>query len=192
MFVSYEGSGLGTFAHEIMHPLVEKNFRKLPVWAIEGIPSFFEKFYGYWDKDAIVVHWGFQNPWRIEMLGPNLTRLDLERLLSTSNPLGDFHESDIRMISMFLWSQGKFQRYLQLQQRADKLGYKSCFEAAIELPIEKILPLWTQFLNDVGASRAEILRLPASAILSDESEFRAYMQNTGVRFEKEARVPLRP
>ena len=47
LFATYENSGLGTFAHEIMHPLVERNLRDRPPWVIEGILSFFEKFYGY-------------------------------------------------------------------------------------------------------------------------------------------------
>jgi hypothetical protein len=37
LFATYEDSGLGTFAHEIMHPLVERNLKDRPEWAIEGI-----------------------------------------------------------------------------------------------------------------------------------------------------------
>lgn len=108
MFVTYEDSGLGTFAHEILHPLVERNLKDRPLWALEGIPTFFEKFYGYWKDDELTVHWGYQNPWRIEMLGTNLTQLDLKSLLATRDPQGQYHESDLRMVSMFLWEQGKF------------------------------------------------------------------------------------
>src|SRR5665213_1537879 len=60
LFATYEDSALGTFAHEIMHPLVERNLKDRPIWAIEGIPNFFEKFYGYWQKDELVVRWGYQ------------------------------------------------------------------------------------------------------------------------------------
>jgi hypothetical protein len=38
-FVTYEGSGFGTFAHEIMHPLVRANLPYAPSWADEGLPS---------------------------------------------------------------------------------------------------------------------------------------------------------
>lgn len=40
-FATYEDSGLGTFAHEILHPLVERNLKDRPQWAMEGIPTFF-------------------------------------------------------------------------------------------------------------------------------------------------------
>jgi hypothetical protein len=73
LFATYETSGLGTFTHEIMHPLVERNLSSRPPWAEEGIPTFFEKFYGYWKDDELVLLWGFQNPWRINELGANLT-----------------------------------------------------------------------------------------------------------------------
>lgn len=84
LFATYEDSGLGTFAHEIMHPLVERNLKDRLEWAIEGIPTFFEKFYGYWRGDELVVNWGFQNPWRIKQLGTDLARLDLPGILATT------------------------------------------------------------------------------------------------------------
>jgi hypothetical protein len=40
LFATYEDSGLGTFAHEIMHPLVERNLKDRPIWAMESIPGF--------------------------------------------------------------------------------------------------------------------------------------------------------
>ncbi len=176
MFVTYEDSGLGTFAHEIMHPLVEKNLRDRPLWANEGIPTFFEKFYGHWQGTNLVAQWGYQNPWRIDMLGTNLVRLDLNHIVKSPNPLGDFHESDLRMVSMFLWRQGKFQKFLGLVQRREKSGYPSYLEAAMDQPLEKIVPLWKAYLADVERQRPEILLLPNSTVLADEPGFRLFMK----------------
>src|SRR5262249_9083018 len=160
LFATYEDSGLGTFAHEIMHPLVERNLKDRPIWAIEGIPTFFEKFYGYWQDDRLVVRWGYQNPWRIDMLSTNLTRLELKRILATKESPGEFRESDRRLVSMFLWKQNKFKRFLELIQKKQKNGYDSYFEAALEMPIDKVVPLWQDFLISVAAQRSEIYRLP--------------------------------
>ena len=184
MFVTFEDSGLGTFTHEIMHPLVERNLPDRPLWALEGIPTFFEKFYGYWTEGKPVVHWGFQNPWRIEMLGTNLTRLDLKNLLTTRDSQGQYNESDLRMVSMFLWSEGKFPRFLQLIQRREKNGFPSYFEAAMEMPVERLIPLWRDYLNQVAAHRTEIIRLPPSTILPDEPSFRAFLNTYGVTLPK--------
>jgi hypothetical protein len=62
LFATFRGSGIGTFTHEIMHPLVEANLADCPVWAIEGIPSFFEKFIGFWDGNELHLQLGYQNP----------------------------------------------------------------------------------------------------------------------------------
>ena len=176
LFATYEDSGLGTFTHEIMHPLVERNLKDRPVWAIEGIPTFFEKFYGYWTNGESVIQWGYQNPWRIQLLGTNLTRLDLQSLLTTTDPQGQFRESDLRMVSMFLWEQGQFPHFLQLIQKREKDGYNSYFEAALKMPVEKVLPLWQQYLNNVAANRSQIMRYPPSTIMNDEPAFERFAE----------------
>src|SRR5439155_24823079 len=108
--------------------------------------------------------------------GTNLTRLDLKNLLTTKQTQGQFRESDLRMVSMFLWEQGKFQRFLQLIQQREKHGYDSYFEAPLELPIERVLPPWKRYLIEVAARRSQVLRLPPSAILPDEPTFRKFIR----------------
>src|ERR1017187_6009278 len=90
-FATYEDSGLGTFTHEILHPLVERNLKDRPLWAMEGIPAFFEKFYGYWKDEEPVLYWGFQNPWRIDQLGTNLTQIDVKRFTAYLDPATQFN-----------------------------------------------------------------------------------------------------
>ena len=178
LFATYENSGLGTFAHEIMHPLVEHNLPDRPAWAIEGIPTFFEKFYGHWTNDALVVQWGFQNPWRINQLATNLTQLDLKEIVSYTQVSSyqelQNYESKQRMVSVFLWQQGRFKRFLQLTAARKMDGYHSYFEAAMEMPIDKILPLWQDYLNKVAAKRGEIMTFPASTIFDNEAAFHSF------------------
>jgi hypothetical protein len=178
LFATYEDSGLGTFAHEIMHPLVERNLTDRPAWAVEGIPTFFEKFYGYWRDNELVVYWGFQNPWRIKALGANFARLDLQRVLAT--PSGAENESEQRLVSIFLWEQGKFKQFLDAVKTREKHGYESYFEAAMGMPIAKVIPLWNEYLNRIAARRAEISRLPLSAILPNEEAFNKFTTSSGI------------
>ena len=180
LFATYEDSGLGTFAHEIMHPLVERNLRDRPVWAIEGIPTFFEKFYGYWEHGEPVLSWGYQNPWRIEMLGTNLTQLDLKKILSTTETPGKYQESDRRLVSVFLWEQGKFKKFLQLVKKGEKSGYDSYFEAAMEMPVDAIVPLWRNYLKRIAGERDEIMYLPPSTVAPDKSAFQKFIKLYGI------------
>src|SRR5690348_5314586 len=183
LLATYEDSGLGTFTHETLHAFVEKDLIHRPAWADEGIPTFFEKFYGYWKKDELVLFWGFQNPWRIEELGTNLTRLNLEKITSDANPEPD--ESKLRMVSLFLWDQGRFRRFLNLIATNDKRGYKSYFEAAMEMPLERIIPLWQSYLLGIERRRAAILSLPLSTVLDSEEAFNSFAQINNLATEQE-------
>jgi hypothetical protein len=184
LFATYETSGLGTFTHEILHPLVERNLSSRPAWADEGIPTFFEKFYGYWKDDELVLFWGFQNPWRIEELGTNLTRLSLDALISDQDPTGRFdavrNESELRMVSLFLWEQGRFRRFLRLIAAKDKRGYASYFEAAMDMPLGRIIPVWQGYLQDVARRRTAILSLPVSTVFDSEAAFQRFAHLHGI------------
>jgi len=178
LLATYEDSGLGTFAHETLHAFVEKDLTNRPAWAAEGIPTFFEKVYGYWKDGELVLFWGFQNPWRIQALGTNLTQLSLPEIISDQVPEGD--ESKLRMVSLFLWQHGRFKRFLHLIAANEKDGYSSYFEAAMELPVEKILPLWQDYLLDVERRRSEILSLPSSAVFDNEVAFDTFAKVHGI------------
>ena len=189
LFATYEDSGLGTFAHEILHPLVERNLKDRSLWAREGIPTFFEKFYGYWKDDELVAFWGFQNPWRIQQIGDSLTQLDLKKIISDPEPsirfsLLEQNESSWRMASVFLWQQGRFKRFLRLIGAHDKAGYPTYFEAAMEMPIERILPLWQNYLNDVVARRTKIMLLPPSSIFENEAAFQNFVKANDISLEQ--------
>jgi len=188
-FATYEDSGLGTFAHEILHPLVERNLKDRPGWAMEGIPTFFEKFYGYWTNNELVTYWGYQNPWRIQQLGNNLAHLDLKEVIADPKETGassavERSESSWRMASVFLWQQGQFKRFLSLIAARDRAGYPTYFEAAMDMRMEKILPLWQDYLNDVAAHRAHVLQLPTSKILDDHAAFEGFVSANGISLEQ--------
>jgi hypothetical protein len=193
-FATYEDSGLGTFAHEILHPLVERNLKDRPQWAMEGIPTFFEKFYGYWQAGELTAYWGYQNPWRIQQLGNSLTELDLKRVIADAKETEasssvERTESSWRMVSVFLWQQGRFKRFLNLIAAHDKAGYPTYFEAAMEMPVEKIIPLWQDYLNNVAAQRTKILHLPPSSILDDETTFTNFVTANGISLVQPKATP---
>jgi hypothetical protein len=179
LLATYEDSGLGTFAHETLHPLVEENLPNRPTWAFEGVPTFFEKFYGYWNSGQLVLYWGFQNPWRIRELGPELTQLDLERIVSEDGR-PEQNESKLRLATMFLWERGKLRRFLRLVGSNNRLGYPTYFEAAMGLSMREITPIWQNYLEGIERNRGEILSLPPSTVFSNEEEFRSFVKAHGI------------
>lgn len=172
-FVTYEGSGYGTFAHEIMHPLVQTNLNRLPRWADEGIPSFFEKFFGYWSQNKLILRFGFNNPWRIRQMGQKVLSLDLESIVKGNQ---DHSTSEQRMVSVFLYQHGKLKKYMELVSSNRKNGYNTFIEAAFEKRMSQLIPEWKQYLQEVNNRRFQILSIPVSDIFDSKEQYERFMK----------------
>lgn len=172
-FVTYQGSGYGTFAHEIMHPLVRYNLRAAPVWADEGIPSFFEKSFGYWDEGQLTLSFGVQNPWRIKEMGNKILLLDLADIVRNGEKYGT---SEKRMVAVFLYENGRLERYLKQVKLNQKDGYGTFLEAAFQRSMMDITPLWKKYLQDVYNRRDEFSLVPASEIFNSKAQYETFMK----------------
>jgi hypothetical protein len=168
LFATYEDSGLGTFTHQIMYPIVFHGLSDSPQWAGDAVPAFFEKFFGYWEGDRLVVEWGYQNPWRLDRIGGALATLDLSRILAGEARLG---QSERRLVTVFLWQQCRLERFLRLIAARDLAGRQTYLEAAMERPFEEIVPVWKAYLADLAAHRADAMRVPPSAVYKDRAAF---------------------
>ena len=169
LFVTYDGSGLGTFTHEIMHPLVEESLPYRPAWAMEGIPAFFEKFYGHVENGRLHVQWGYQNPWRIEMLGPRLKHLKLDRIVNGSDDT-----SEKRLVTVYLSQRGKLKTFLELVQANDRRGFRTHLEAAFGKPLKEIEADWRRYLQEIESNRERIMRLPMSRLFDTPDQYRQF------------------
>lgn len=176
-FVTREDSGFGTFTHEIMHPLIGTNLPNAPVWAQEGIPTFFEKFFGYWDGKKLVLEFGFQNPWRIEKLGDKIISLDIEAIVNAKQ---DYDQCEQRMIAVFLYRHGKFKKFLDLIRTNQKNGYNTFVEAAFEKKMSKLKPLWKQYLAEVCRERPQIRKISTSQVFESREQFETFMKSKGL------------
>jgi hypothetical protein len=175
VFVSYHGSGLGTFTHEILHPLVAESLRGCPRWGWEGIPAFAEKFFAHTERGRMEFVWGFQNPWRIRELGERLPRLDLRTIVQHSS-----NTSEHRLVAIFLFEQGRWKTFLDHVKRHDRRGQETFVEAAMGMSFAQMEPLWRQYLERVASQREQIARIPQSAVFPTEREMREYMRRHGL------------
>lgn len=175
LFVTYDGSGLGTFTHEIMHPLVEESLPHRPAWAMEGIPAFFEKFYGHVENGRLHVQWGYQNPWRIEMLGPKLKHLKLDRIVN-----GSEGTSEKRLVTVYLNQRGKLKTFLELVQANERRGFRTHLEAAFGKPLKEIEADWKRYLQEIENDRERIMRLPMSRLFDTSDQYRQFAVQYGL------------
>jgi len=176
LFLTYDGSGLGTFTHEIMHPVVRTELPQTPSWAWEGIPAFFEKFYGYKEGNRLYLKWGYQNPWRIQALGERLLTANLADIIHRSHD-----QSEQRLVSIFLYRRGKWKTFLDLIDGGDKRGYATYVEAAFGLHLNELEHDWRTYVQHAYARRNQIYQLPASRLFSSKQEFLEFDRQLGMQ-----------
>jgi len=177
-FLTYEEAGYGTFAHEIMHPLARVNLVSAPPWTQEGIPAFFEMFFGYWSKNKLVLRFGFHNPRRIWQMGEKILTLDLESIVKAKR---DSSTSEMWMVAQFLHKHGKLKEYMKLVGSNKKNGYSTFIEAAFEKRMFRIIPEWETYLHEVYKSRDKIFRIPASQIFDSKEQYERFMKANGLQ-----------
>ena len=79
---------------------------------------------------------------------------------------------------------GRFKRFLNLISAQDKAGYPTYFEAAMEMPMKNILPLWQGYLNDVAKHRLQNLLLPVSSIFETQTDFENFIRARDISLEQ--------
>ena len=165
-FFTHEKAGWGTYTHEILHPLVDSSLPAVPSWAVEGIPAFAERFYGYEQDGELRVRWGYPSPWRILELEGRLARLNLEEILNGSGSV-----SEASLVCIFIYKQGKWKSFLDLVQKNEKNGYPTFLEAALGMTLGEIEPRWREFLNDLERKKQDLYRIPSTRIFPTEEEY---------------------
>ena len=170
--VTYEASGLGTFAHIITYPLLRKNYHQLPFWAAQSIATLFEKIYCYYDEDKLVFNYGFQNPWRIKALDKSakIRNIKLKAIVHSST-YRDTSPHEKRLLAVFMYEHNKWEKYFDLVRKNSKNGYDTFFEAAFEMPLNEISPLWKEYLNLVELNKYIIFQIPPSQMFKTKSEY---------------------
>lgn len=70
----------------------------------------------------------------------------------------------------------KFKDLLTLTARRDTKGYGSYVEAAMDRPMDEIVPLRKTYLKNIHENRRRHLALPPSTLLEDEPSFRRFAE----------------
>ena len=177
LLATYEESGLGTFAHEIMHPLVERNLNRRHSY-------FLRKILRLLARRRASCQLGIS-----KSLENKRARREFGAARFARNSRHDRgsrrRESEQRLVSIFLWEQGKFKQFLDFIKRREKNGFDSYFEAAMGMRIEWVIPLWQDYLARIAARRSEIVRLPLSATLPNEEAFHKFAASYGISVSSE-------
>jgi hypothetical protein len=183
--VFYTQSGFGTVAH-IIFAQVSLN-TPIHVDRFAGIDAFFEKIYGYQQGVLSALYWGYQNPWRLKRVEkeiPNLTLVDVIAL--SQDPKVD-HQSEERLVAMFLYDSNLFKKYIDLAIADDRKGYGTVLEAAFDKPIAAIEPQWHEYLIGISKNLATLEENPTSEFFLSKVDFDKFVKEHSkifVNFER--------
>lgn len=172
----YNDCGYGTVAHEVMHAVVWSTLLYIDPWAFEGIPCFFERMYSYEQPSAPTVRVGFQNAQRMNSLWKKLPGLSLKHYAYDCLKSPIQNENANRLIAMFVQHHNKLVPYLRMAKEGRRGRYMTVLEAVFDLPIEKLEPLWQQYLEEVAKRRTLIEKTPISRFFSSKEEYNRFLQ----------------
>ncbi len=169
--VTHEESGLGTFGHILMYPILGDKLRHAPYWTKSGIPTLFEKIYGYVIGNDLKIRYGYHNPWRIKKLG-NISDINLSEIINereAEHRNANKHKQQI--VIMFIYQNGVFPRYLSLLTSNSKGDYKTFIEAAFEKEMPELKIIWKKYLANIERNKQQILETPPSQMFNSKKEF---------------------
>ena len=170
-FFTYQDSGLGTFAHEIMHPLLEHNFPRAPRWCKEGIPAFFEKFFGYFSGNRLILSFGFQNPWRLKDIEDDLESLDLRGLVEGKND----NQSELRLVATFIHERVSLRRYFELLRDKPSVPPIRGLEIVFGKPFSEIEKIWDRYLQELKRDIRKFDKTPLSYVAPDLNAYNRFL-----------------
>lgn len=171
---THPGTGLGTLTHELTHAFIDSNGLHFPRWAREGVPVFFEKFFGSRSGADLRLRFGFVNSWRYQELAPMIDHLTVD-MIDTGNRSES--ESIDGLLSYFLWYEGKFITFLRAGLDASNSAPNI---AALFSGKEELESAWIRFREYLQSNQERWLATPASAILASEDEVSAAAARYGL------------
>lgn len=169
LLATYDGAGAGTYLHELMHTILSRQ-KNLEFWAEEGIPSYFEKVYGAITPQFELLH-GYSENWFPQALSVKALSggLNLADIVGKAKHANAGHETQQRLVALFLQKYDRLDTYLALTVSNNHKGYKTFVEAAFDKPMVQLVPMFNDFIHQIRHP-ASASDLPPSQIFDTKIE----------------------
>lgn len=167
--VTYDGAGIGTLMHEIMHKYLSG--LKLEYWAEEGIAAAFEKVYGFETNKIIALpHNGLP-----AFIAKNRKQLTLEQIVKSARHADPDQEDSQSLLGLFLLHEHKMERYLQAVRNKSKNPLAETFGK----PIGAVEAAFALYLTNIMALQDQVRKLPPSNLFDSETDFNQFCESHG-------------
>jgi len=145
-------TGGGTLVHEIVHPLLERNFPSVPAWFNEGLASLYEQCT---EHNGHIT--GLLN-WRLPILQKGIKEGDfvpLKQLMSTTRDefyldARDMHYAEARYLLYYVQEKGLLRKYYKEFKKNCKInptGIKTLSRLLKKRSIEEVEEEWLEFVK---------------------------------------------
>ncbi|MBU6454810.1 MAG: tetratricopeptide repeat protein [Cyanobacteria bacterium REEB67] len=165
--ITYNNVAVGTFLHELMHKFIYIE-KPHDFWADEGIPSFFEKAYGYLSEGKLHLQTGYAAPTH-EVWGQISRKpYKLSEIVTQAKYADPEHEDTQRLVALFLNEQAKLKAFLDLTLKGQRGKYEYFIEAVFDKPLNELDPLFDNFQRQLLKNRETTGKLPGSEIFASK------------------------
>ena len=185
--VTYEGAGLGTLLHEVMHKFLY-NVKAHDFWADEGVPCFFEKSYGYLFKDSpdaqqnLFLKTGYVEASSHLWMWLTKSAVKLSQIVTSARYADPNNEDAQRLVALFLNHEHKLKPFLDLTFKGTPGKYKYFIEAIFDKNLENLDPLFDAYLAEINKNHDLIMKLPATEIFDTKEQFDRFAKDNKLDF----------
>lgn len=177
LVISFKDSGPGTLGHELVHNFAFDGVKNMPDWFSEGLPTFFERLYGYYDDSKnLKLLLGFNNPWREQEF---VSMLDSHQIQKPTLLAVAQHKSikdTERLLSLYLYQKGWLKSYAQKVAAASSVDNDA--RLIMETSGKTLADLesdWSSWLDGIIANvkspTSTLNYVPVSFILQDKKSW---------------------
>lgn len=173
--VTYDGAGVGTLIHEIMHKYLDQV--KLEYWAEEGIPAAFEKVWGYADNgntDGGLKLMVLPRNDLPDFIERHLAALTVEQIVTRAKHADPDHEEAQALLGLFLLHEKVLEKYIAVSRTG--LKNRQTLAMVLGKPEVEIEALFKKYLSQVLAFKTQIKALPPSQIFESKEDFDKFRQ----------------
>ncbi|MGB1310654.1 MAG: hypothetical protein ACPG47_05555 [Leucothrix sp.] len=145
-------SGGGTLTHELVHPYIEANFPRSPLWFNEGLASLYEQSYYQGGKVFGATNWrlrGLQAVIRADAM-PSLTQMMKTNRSQFLGPNREIYYAQARYLMFYLQSRGLLEKYYHQFVAAsptDPNGIKTLLSITGFQSVAQLESTWVAFIR---------------------------------------------
>jgi len=138
----------------------------MPTWADEGLPSFSRRVWDIGEGQSMILHLGYQNPWRINELGDPPCLFGSGKYYKRGWAL--WNKSRSASFPFFRIVRGVSIHSSIWCNRTVRTAMEPFSKRPLIVSFPDIQPLWTSYIRNILDNRQSIFEIPPTEVLEKQ------------------------